>query len=427
MKYRIAGLFLICASDGVVQGVPAVPVDLREAGDRHQRQSDQHAPAQRARRERHVWGEGLGGRVADAPAASDAAGGPGDAIPEGRATGRESAAGGDGAPCEPATMTMRPIDMRDLEARPVEKTGIEIGPRIEPASALPLTESVRTEETHMESERQRNHAAYLSQLTTEEIEEVSQAAVRTLMQRRNQAGVVDQTPRKGGEAHGTTSGGVDLGGLAYERETGHHEITLDNFEHVMTYQPWMPHQREAGAVIHEALVAAGKAILRSVVRCPSRTLALQHLIDARMRANAAISHGRWVVAILGFLLLGLLAAPVQAQTQTFMVYGSTAMAVPDLPMPEDRAWEIVGSHDLTATGVPALVWINRTTQQVAVWYLRYQAEGGTSRLVVDWTTMLTNMTLVQPPFGMHWALTIVPIGPTNQTGVAQFIWRAQVN
>lgn len=67
-------------------------------------------------------------------------------------------------------------------------------------------------------------------------------------------------------------------------------LTLGNVADAFEYHPWGPDQREAGEIVREALVAAAKAILRSVPQGPSRTRALNHLIDARMIANAAITH-----------------------------------------------------------------------------------------------------------------------------------------
>lgn len=68
------------------------------------------------------------------------------------------------------------------------------------------------------------------------------------------------------------------------------EISLENIDAVMQYQPWDADQNAAGDAVREALTAAAKALLREVPRSPRRTLALQHLVSARMDANAAISH-----------------------------------------------------------------------------------------------------------------------------------------
>lgn len=67
------------------------------------------------------------------------------------------------------------------------------------------------------------------------------------------------------------------------------ELSLDNIDDAMHYQPWDGIQQDGGDQVREALTLAAKAILRNVPRSPRRTLALQHLISARMDANAAIS------------------------------------------------------------------------------------------------------------------------------------------
>ena len=77
---------------------------------------------------------------------------------------------------------------------------------------------------------------------------------------------------------------------ADNQKVHHHHgmVTLTTVEEVFGDQSWWPDQIEAGNQVREALVAAAKAILRVVPECPSRTRALNHLIDARMIANAAI-------------------------------------------------------------------------------------------------------------------------------------------
>lgn len=72
-------------------------------------------------------------------------------------------------------------------------------------------------------------------------------------------------------------------------ERGGEELSLENIEDAMSYLSWAPDQFAAGNEVREMLTLAAKAVLRHVPRCPRRTLALQHLISARMDANAAIS------------------------------------------------------------------------------------------------------------------------------------------
>lgn len=71
-------------------------------------------------------------------------------------------------------------------------------------------------------------------------------------------------------------------------------VNLDNVESVFTYQPWRPDQTVRGRAVTAALIDAAKTILRNVPECPTRTRAINNLIDARMLANAAITHdGRY--------------------------------------------------------------------------------------------------------------------------------------
>lgn len=71
-------------------------------------------------------------------------------------------------------------------------------------------------------------------------------------------------------------------------------VTLDNVRHVFTYQPWNEDQSKRGNEVREALISAVETILRNVPECPTRTRAINNLIDARMLANAAITHdGRY--------------------------------------------------------------------------------------------------------------------------------------
>ena len=71
-------------------------------------------------------------------------------------------------------------------------------------------------------------------------------------------------------------------------------LSLDNVEHAFTYQPWNEDQQRRGKEVTAALISAAKTIIANVPECPTRTRALNNLIDARMLANAAITHdGRY--------------------------------------------------------------------------------------------------------------------------------------
>lgn len=94
------------------------------------------------------------------------------------------------------------------------------------------------------------------------------------------------------EATQPSPAGMAIGTLGTPTDAPYYsseELTLDNIEAAMAYQPWHRGQQQQGEAVREALVMAAKAILRNVPRSPRRTLALQHLISARMDANCAIS------------------------------------------------------------------------------------------------------------------------------------------
>lgn len=72
------------------------------------------------------------------------------------------------------------------------------------------------------------------------------------------------------------------------------DITLNNIDDLMRYQPWDSRQVEQGEQVREALTAAAKAILRNVPAGRFRSVALRNIIDARMNSNAGISfYGRF--------------------------------------------------------------------------------------------------------------------------------------
>jgi len=54
---------------------------------------------------------------------------------------------------------------------------------------------------------------------------------------------------------------------------------------------WTDEQVKAGAYIREALAVAVKAIVAGAPPSPDRTTAIRKLREARMDANAAITHG----------------------------------------------------------------------------------------------------------------------------------------
>lgn len=59
---------------------------------------------------------------------------------------------------------------------------------------------------------------------------------------------------------------------------------------VFTYHPWDAEQKQKGDQVVQALISAVKVIIFHVPPCATRTRAINKLIDARMLANAAITH-----------------------------------------------------------------------------------------------------------------------------------------
>lgn len=56
------------------------------------------------------------------------------------------------------------------------------------------------------------------------------------------------------------------------------------------YQTWDEKQTEAGNIVRNSLSSAYQMIIAVVPPSPTRTRALNKLVDARMLANAAITH-----------------------------------------------------------------------------------------------------------------------------------------
>lgn len=138
------------------------------------------------------------------------------------------------------------------------------------------------------------------------------------------------------------------------------ELTLENIDDVMKYQPWQPDQLAAGDVVRDSLTAAAKAVLRHVPRCPSRTIALRNIIDARQKANEAISfRGRFCLAVLAVLFsAGVLSAqttPRVEWTQPLLTgqvpadYAATAVSA---ALKIDTGTPIALAHTCTGTISP---------------------------------------------------------------------------
>jgi hypothetical protein len=63
----------------------------------------------------------------------------------------------------------------------------------------------------------------------------------------------------------------------------------DAIHQTFQYQKWEQHQVERGELVRDACAAAVVAIVATVMPSPERTRAINHIVDARMLANAAIT------------------------------------------------------------------------------------------------------------------------------------------
>lgn len=69
---------------------------------------------------------------------------------------------------------------------------------------------------------------------------------------------------------------------------------IGEVHNLFEYHAWDEEKIMAGAEVRNILASAYQTILRVVPPCPTRTHALNNLVDARMLANAAITHdGRY--------------------------------------------------------------------------------------------------------------------------------------
>lgn len=56
------------------------------------------------------------------------------------------------------------------------------------------------------------------------------------------------------------------------------------------YHQWDDAQKAQGQTVREALAFAVKAIIGNVPPCPTRTVAIRKIVEARMDCNNAITH-----------------------------------------------------------------------------------------------------------------------------------------
>ena len=59
---------------------------------------------------------------------------------------------------------------------------------------------------------------------------------------------------------------------------------------LFTYQEWDAEQIQKGTAVRQSLAAAVKQIVANVPPCPTRTIAIRKIVEARMDCNAAITH-----------------------------------------------------------------------------------------------------------------------------------------
>jgi hypothetical protein len=67
------------------------------------------------------------------------------------------------------------------------------------------------------------------------------------------------------------------------------EITKEIVSEIFTYYPWEVEQIDSSNEIRDSLAKAFKTVVNVVPPSPTRTRALNAIIDARMLANAAIT------------------------------------------------------------------------------------------------------------------------------------------
>lgn len=60
---------------------------------------------------------------------------------------------------------------------------------------------------------------------------------------------------------------------------------------LFTYHSWTAEQAERGTEVRKALMEAVRTIIVMVPPCPTRTVAIRKLVEARMDCNAAITFG----------------------------------------------------------------------------------------------------------------------------------------
>jgi hypothetical protein len=71
------------------------------------------------------------------------------------------------------------------------------------------------------------------------------------------------------------------------------EISDEQVADIFDYHKWDEDKIAAGKEVREALGRAYQVIVWRVPPCPTRTVALRKITEARMDANSAITHGKY--------------------------------------------------------------------------------------------------------------------------------------
>ena len=87
---------------------------------------------------------------------------------------------------------------------------------------------------------------------------------------------------------------MDQDKIDLSRATSADSMVLTEIDNLFQYHAWDTAQIENGKRVRHALSDAYATIINEVPPCPTRTRALNMLVDARMLSNAAITHkGRY--------------------------------------------------------------------------------------------------------------------------------------
>ena len=88
----------------------------------------------------------------------------------------------------------------------------------------------------------------------------------------------------------TTMNWTQITQLQLDADGDNWDAAQEAVQRLFKYQPWDKEQEHAGNEVRDALVSAFTTILAHVPPSPTRTAALRKIYEARMDANAAITH-----------------------------------------------------------------------------------------------------------------------------------------